>query len=362
MDVSGFLNVNKCADMTSHDVIAITRRAFSIKKAGHTGTLDPMATGVLPVAIGRATKFIKYLEDNMKTYEAELLFGIETDTADITGEITSRSKLSDSDFFDRVNEVSITNALEEIRERGEQVPPAYSAIKVNGKRLYKYARDGKTPEINPRKVCIKSIDADFSLLKTKKKLRIKVVCGRGTYIRSIITDLGRALDTGATMTKLTRTSEGAFSIENAIDIMKIRAINRCNNNGKSDDKEEVLLSAESMQRDPVYADFSLKDIIASKSFFKIDEALPFLKSMNLNPKTAVKFLNGAKIHLDGTLVDVGKKESNVNFEVPRDEGKEIYKIYSRKEEKPIFIGVGSFDTRTETLKPLTLAYTEGKLL
>lgn len=362
MDVSGFLNVNKCADMTSHDVIAITRRAFSIKKAGHTGTLDPMATGVLPVAIGRATKFIKYLEDNMKTYEAELLFGIETDTADITGEITNRSKLSDSDFFDRVNELSITNALVEIRERGEQVPPAYSAIKVNGKRLYKYARDGKTPEIKPRKVCIESIDADFSLLESEKKLRIKVVCGRGTYIRSIITDLGRALDTGATMTKLTRTSEGTFSIENAIDIMKIRAMNRCNNKDRPHTNKEVLLSAESMQRDPVYADFSLKDIIASKSFFKIDEALPFLKSMNLNHKTAFKFLNGAKIHLDGTLVDVGKKESNVNFEVPRDEGKEIYKIYSRKEEKPIFIGVGSFDTRTETLKPLTLAYTEGKLL
>lgn len=212
----GILVVNKAKGMTSHDVVAILRRKLNIKKVGHTGTLDPMATGVLPICIGNATRVSDYIMNQGKSYIATLKFGEATTTYDFEGEITNKS---DNKIF-QVNEVK--NVLEGFKGIIEQTPPIYSALKVNGKKLYQYAREGKEVEIKKRNVKI----YDIKLLELSNEYaKIEVSCSKGTYIRSLIHDIGLKLNTFAHMTDLIRNRVGKFELINAIDISKINELN-----------------------------------------------------------------------------------------------------------------------------------------
>lgn len=207
VNLFGFLNIYKPKGMTSHDVVAIMRRVLHVKQIGHTGTLDPFAEGVLPVCIGKATRLIEYLDDD-KEYLAEIKFGIETDTYDLDGKVTEISN-------QKVTEAEITDLLPNFRGEISQMPPIYSAIKVKGKKLYEYAREGKDVKIEPRKVFIEKLELenfDFE----NQLARVLVKCSKGTYIRSIAHDLGAAACCGAHLTKLIRTRAGKFVISNSI--------------------------------------------------------------------------------------------------------------------------------------------------
>ena len=208
----GILAINKAKNMTSHDVVAILRKKLGTKKVGHTGTLDPIATGVLPMCIGRATKLSQYVSDLGKAYIADLEFGKETSTYDCEGEVIN---ISDKQIFTKVE---INKELNKFKGEISQVPPIYSAIKVDGKKLYEYAREGKKVEIKARKVTIH----DIKLLDLNaNRAKIYVDCSKGTYIRSLIHDLGRNLGTYAFMTDLQRIKVGNLSIEQTIDISDI---------------------------------------------------------------------------------------------------------------------------------------------
>jgi len=200
------LNIDKPAGWTSFDVVKKIRNTVKVKKVGHAGTLDPFATGVLLVCTGKATKQVSRLMGMEKEYVAELELGKESDTYDPTGVITENGELRDiaRDEIDAVC-ASFTGEI-------QQVPPMYSAIKVEGQRLYKLARQGIVIEREARSVHIHSIDV---LLYEAPLLRIKVVCSKGTYIRSLAHDIGRVLGCGAYLTKLTRTRVGEYTLEDA---------------------------------------------------------------------------------------------------------------------------------------------------
>ena len=206
-DLFGFLNIYKPVGMTSHDVVAVLRRLTKIRQIGHTGTLDPFAQGVLPICIGKATRLIEYLPDD-KEYLATVQFGSATTTYDIEGEktFTSDKKISATDIDLKPFEGEI-----------EQFPPIYSAIKVNGKKLYEYAREGKEVEIKPRNVTIEKIELK-NFNEQTQQAEILIKCSKGTYIRSIAHDLGQNLGVGAHLIKLVRTQAGKFRVENSVQL------------------------------------------------------------------------------------------------------------------------------------------------
>ena len=203
----GFLNIYKPVGMTSHDVVARLRKITGIKQIGHTGTLDPFAEGVLPVCIGKATRLIELLDDD-KEYLATVQFGVSTTTYDKEGEtvFTSNKKVSVED---------IQNILGNFRGEILQMPPAYSAIKVKGKKLYEYARKGEKVEVQPRKVTIKNIEIR-AFDEDLQRVEILIKCSKGTYIRSIAHDMGELLGCGAHLIRLIRTQAGKFRIENSV--------------------------------------------------------------------------------------------------------------------------------------------------
>ncbi len=203
----GFLNVYKPVGKTSHDVVAYFRKILKIKRIGHTGTLDPFAEGVLPICIGNSTRLIEYLPDD-KAYLAFVQFGKATDSYDIEGNITFESNK-------KVTFENIENALKKFEGEIEQLPPIYSAIKVNGKKLYEYARDGKSVDIQPRKVTISKIELKSFDYDTQQA-QIYIECSKGTYIRSIANDLGQNLGCGGYLTRLIRTKAGNFLLQNSI--------------------------------------------------------------------------------------------------------------------------------------------------
>ena len=211
-DYFGFLNIYKPAGMTSHDVVYKIRKISGIKQVGHTGTLDPFAEGVLPVCLGKATRLIEYLTDD-KEYLATVQFGKSTATYDLEGEVTNISAF-------KVNENDILTALKNFEGEIEQLPPIYSAIKVNGKKLYDYARKGQDVEIKPRKVFIEKIELK-SFDYENQSAEILIKCSKGTYIRSIAHDLGKITGAYAYLTKLTRTQAGKFIINDAIKLDEI---------------------------------------------------------------------------------------------------------------------------------------------
>lgn len=211
----GILSINKDKNMTSHDVVAIIRKKLNMKQIGHTGTLDPMATGVLPICVGRATKLAPYIVEQGKSYIAELKFGAQTSTYDSEGEIINEKY----DF--NFNKNDIEDVLKGFTGKIDQIPPIYSAIKVNGKKLYDYARQGLDVEIKARPVTIYKLD----LLQYKENYaKIYIECSKGTYIRSLINDIGIKLGTYAHMTSLIRTSVGNFDIKDSISIDDLKTL------------------------------------------------------------------------------------------------------------------------------------------
>ena len=206
--VEGILNIDKPTGMTSHDVVARVRRVAGLRRVGHTGTLDPLATGVLVVCLGKATRLVEYVVGRPKTYEAEIRLGESTNTYDSDGEITAERPLPGNLSLEMLE-----THLEQFRGQIEQVPPMYSAIKQNGQPLYKLARQGKTVERPKRQVTIYQLDI---LQWSEASLSVRVVCSAGTYIRSIAHDLGESLGCGAHLTGLRRTAVGEFSTDNAV--------------------------------------------------------------------------------------------------------------------------------------------------
>jgi tRNA pseudouridine55 synthase len=201
--------------MTSHDVVARVRRITNVKRVGHGGTLDPFASGVLPVFVGQATRVIEYVSAERKTYEGTAILGISTDSYDVEGRITSERPVPD------FSAEQITQVLAGFTGMIEQTPPKYSAIKVGGERLYKYARAGEEVEIPRRTVCIHSLQ-----LKCFHPPCLKIVAevSRGTYIRSLVNDIGESLGCGAYLHALVRTKNGPFNIEDSIDLETLQEV------------------------------------------------------------------------------------------------------------------------------------------
>lgn len=214
--MNGILIINKPMDFTSFDAVAVTRRASAQKKTGHCGTLDPNATGVLPVLLGAATKAQDILPNHDKEYVAELKFGIETDTLDIWGEVLAEERSS-------ITEAQLLSILPKFTGEIMQVPPMYSALKQNGKRLYDLARQGIEVKREARPVTIYSLTLE-NFSEENQSAKIKVSCSKGTYIRSLIDDIGKALGTFAVMTSLCRTCACGFTLENAITIEELKSL------------------------------------------------------------------------------------------------------------------------------------------
>jgi len=216
--LNGILNVFKPAGITSYGVIRQVKQASGQKKIGHIGTLDPMAEGVLPLFLGKMTKLIPHFNLDDKTYSVQACFGARSTTMDREGEITPVS------VPDGCNNTSVIAGLKEFIGECEQIPPMYSAVKVNGKRLYQYARNGETVARKPRKITIHWIE---NIQCNLPDLSFSVRCSKGTYIRSLVSDLGEKVGTGAYMTALTRTACGHFFTDkNAIKLDEIKNLNK----------------------------------------------------------------------------------------------------------------------------------------
>lgn len=272
--MQGILVVNKRQGITSHDCIYILRDLLGIKKIGHSGTLDPMATGVLPMTIGKATRVSSFIQDSEKEYIATIEFGIETDTEDITGNIINRS--------DKIpTKEEILEILLKFTGVIEQTPPMYSAVRLGGRKLYKIAREGKVVDRPKRKVKIYGLE----LLGTNP-YKVKINCSSGTYVRTLISDIGKSLGTLATMTSLVRTKVGPFTVEKAITI---------------DDLENMT-----------------KEEIEEK-FYPTEFALRNMPRYNVPKSFFERLINGVKF-----------------FDNRMEDGK--YSVYCRDE----FIGIGEF--------------------
>ena len=209
--MNGIVIIDKPAGWTSQDVTARLRRVFGTRRIGHGGTLDPMATGVLPVFVGRATRGVEFFEHAEKTYETELLLGIATDTEDTTGTVLFRREVS-------VTPEQLTAVLERFRGEIMQIPPMYSALKVNGQKLCDLARKGRQVERQPRPVTIHELTL---LSREGDTLRLRVRCSKGTYIRTLCADIGEALGCGGCMQALRRTQAGEYTIAEAVPLQQL---------------------------------------------------------------------------------------------------------------------------------------------
>ena len=250
--IHGVINVYKEQGFTSHDVVAKLRGIVGQKKIGHTGTLDPDAVGVLPVCLGRATKLCDMLTDKDKVYEAVMLLGVETDTQDTTGQILKSSETDEiteeqvrakmDDIIEKHSTEDLTNekvenVIRSFEGEYDQIPPMYSALKVNGKKLYELAREGKTVERAARRVQI--FDSEI-LSIALPRVTMKVHCSKGTYIRTLCHDIGQKLGCGACMEKLTRTKVSRFEIKDSLTLAQIEVLK------KEDRLSEILVPIDQM--------------------------------------------------------------------------------------------------------------------
>ena len=218
----GFLNIYKPKGMTSHDVVSVLRRITKIKQIGHTGTLDPFAEGVLPICIGKATRLIEYLKDD-KAYIGTVQLGKSTTTYDIEGEVVGLN----NNFNLSVDDIE--SELNNFRGEIEQIPPIYSAIKVQGKKLYEYARKEQKVEIPKRKVTISKLDILHYDMETKQ-LELYIACSKGTYIRSIANDLGINLGVYGHLIKLVRVKAGNFEVKKSVKLSSIQTAEEVSKN------------------------------------------------------------------------------------------------------------------------------------
>lgn len=227
---NGVLNIYKEKGFTSHDVVAKMRGILQQKKIGHTGTLDPDAVGVLPVCLGNATRLADMLTDRDKEYEAVMRLGVKTDTQDLSGTVLEEKPVA-------VSEAEVETAIQSFAGGYEQVPPMYSALKVNGKRLYELAREGREVERRPRSVSLYRIEI---LSMQMPEVSIRVFCSKGTYIRTLCHDIGEKLGCGAAMSSLKRTKSGCFTLDTAITLSELERLR--------DEKnvEKVLIPVDAM--------------------------------------------------------------------------------------------------------------------
>jgi tRNA pseudouridine55 synthase len=271
--VQGFLNLNKPFDWTSHDCVAKVRKLLKMKRVGHAGTLDPTATGVLPIALGKATRLLQYLPTE-KAYQATIRLGIQTTTDDLEGEIITSAPCPGLDLE------HIKTALDQFIGKIQQIPPTYSAIQVDGKRLYDLARKGEIVEVPVRTVEISQIqvldwrDGDFP------ELDVAIACGTGTYIRAIARDLGKILNIGGTLSALIRTESSSFQIPTSLTFT------------------DLAIQIENGTFQPISPDTPLQH----------------LKSLNLPAYSAKKWCQGQKIPLNlATSEFVRVYETKTNF-------------------------------------------------
>ncbi|MCZ8512322.1 tRNA pseudouridine(55) synthase TruB [Paenibacillus filicis] len=260
MTLEGILPVWKPKGFTSHDVVAKVRGIVKIKRIGHTGTLDPDVTGVLPLCIGRATRLVEYIQDLPKAYEANLLLGFSTDTEDLSGAVMEKQE----DVKSRLSEELVRRVISRFVGEIEQVPPMYSAVKVDGKRLYELARQGVQVERKSRKVTIYGIEIlEMNWSGEFPAVRFRVECSKGTYIRTLCVDIGRALGVPAVMGELVRVSTGRIGPESCLTLEQIAELHR------SGELESRLLPSE--------------------------QAMSHLPSVRLNAEQARRALLGQKI-------------------------------------------------------------------
>ena len=283
--MDGILIINKPKGRTSHDIVAKVKRIVG-NKVGHTGTLDPNATGVLPLLIGKGTLCSQYLMEHDKIYEVELKLGIRTDTADSEGNIIEEKVVD----LENLCEKKVTEVLNSFLGKQEQIPPMYSAIKVNGKKLYEYARSGQNVELKPRQIEIFSFELKKINLQ-EKEICFKVHCSKGTYIRSLCEDIAHKLDTVGYMKELNRVKVGKFGIEEAITIEELE------NNISNED-------------------------FLTQYFISIEKAFEYIKSITIEENRLKHFFNGVKL--------------SFNLE----DG--IYRVY---DENNNFIGIGSLKNK-----------------
>lgn len=295
--MKGIININKPQEFTSHDCVAILRRLVGVKRVGHTGTLDPMATGVLPLCVGTATRIIEYLDNDRKEYRCTVELGIHTNTCDIWGEVLERKDA------DHLTEAEIRAAFDLFSGKISQAPPIYSALKIKGKKLYEYARAGQEVEIKPREIMIYSLDVEEI---KGRQVTFCVTCGKGTYLRSICRDVGSVLGVGGTMTGLVRLASGAFRIEDSVEMEDLRKMSR----------EEI---AEKM----VTMDYPL----TSFSKCKVDR------------KTATDFIHGRRISPGGIFAEKTEGKVRIYYE-------------------GVFLGMAEFTEKPGELKPDKVFQTE----
>lgn len=288
--MTGIICINKEKDITSFGVVSKVRAIIKEKKAGHTGTLDPMACGVLPVMVGQATKFLNYLPDSDKGYRATFVLGKTTDTLDITGKITGEYEV-------KSNADDIRKILENYKGVITQVPPMYSAVSVDGKRLYDLARQGIEIERKARQVEIKKLELVGC---NNGEYTIDVICTKGTYIRTLIDDIGRELGCGAVMTALTRTLAMGFTLD---DCVTVNELQKRKDSGSGFD-----------------------DIL-----FDIEKILDCYDKAVVSPAQANRFSNGGALSLD-----------RIKKELP--DG--LYRVYSPD---GVFLGLGECSKKTNEL-------------
>ncbi len=254
--MDGILLVDKAANMTSHDVVAHIRKHFRINKVGHAGTLDPFATGLLILCLGQATKIAQYLVGRDKEYLAVMKLGETTDTQDFTGQVLERR--SGFEF----SKEAIAKVCAKFRGEISQIPPMYSAKKVQGKRLYKIARAGKTVKREAQTVKIYELD----VLETRLPyIRFRVVCSKGTYVRTLAHDIGAVLGCGAHLTELRRTNIGQFAVSNGVPF------------------EELVKMT--------------KQSVALQCLIPLDKALSFLPAVNMNESASTRLAHGSQVIL-----------------------------------------------------------------
>lgn len=296
--INGIINVYKEKGFTSHDVVAKLRGILHQKKIGHTGTLDPDAVGVLPVCLGRATKLCEFLTDHDKVYEAELRLGITTDTEDTTGKVLCEKEV-------RVTQDEVLEAICSFVGEYQQIPPMYSAIKVEGKKLYELAREGVVIERKPRPVTIYDITVLEMALPVVK---MRVHCSKGTYIRSLCRDIGEKLGCGGCMSSLVRTKVAQFEIENSLTLSEIQKLS-----------DENKIENNIVTIDSIFTEY--QEITVSKEYNRL------IYNGNMFSPKAVK----EKEAQDGSL----------------------YRVYSEKRE---FIGVYQYDDSKKMFTPVKIFY------
>lgn len=295
MTSDGIINIYKEQNMTSHDVVGHVRHILGVKRVGHTGTLDPMATGVLPICVGRSARVMEYLDTDLKRYRCVMKLGRSTNTYDVWGKVENESDQSE---IDRITEKDVRMALSEFSGRINQLPPLYSAVKVNGKRLYEYARKGRDVEIPSREVFVTSIDVENMELGRgfDSWVRFSCECTKGTFIRSICHDAGEKLGVHAALSELERTKSGIFTSDTCVTLDDLRKA----------DADEVLR----MMHSP-------------------DEVLGMFGAVSMEPKDALRLINGLEIERAVYKVTKSPRFKEHDFYFPvKDEYKRLYRIYS----------------------------------